>query len=168
MKKLPLILMLLIGVLVLFPVAASANPSAHGSTRIGQHHRTDEAHAAWVGLNGCRLHSQLNWQSSVPATNYYIGKGFIDTCGGLTGDAHMNVQTCMWQLVTGGWQQMNWTCDGPASSPQWASLLSASTPRVCLTPGRWYNEWTWGYVNGATGTYFSGSLQGGSPANCPY
>lgn len=118
------------------------------------HHKHPIAHAAWVGLNGCQLHSWagLKYPNSVPSEDWIYGSGWINNCGGLSGDAYMSVQTCLQNLVTGGWA--NVSCFAP-STYKYEASVSETFGRVCPVKNRYYREWTWGKVNGQTATYLS-------------
>jgi hypothetical protein len=79
--------------------------------------------------------------------------------------ASVEVQACMQQLVTGGWQTMNWTCRtfGPRDQP----IIFVATAGVSYyTANRYYRTWAWGSVNGATGTTLSSSCKGNGGAGC--
>lgn len=68
------------------------------------------------------------------------------SCGGAA-KASIEVYVCLNQLVTGGWQTLNWTCsDFAENNGHYAYAWTAPVPY--WTTNRWYNTQVWVRVNG--------------------
>jgi hypothetical protein len=66
---------------------------------------------------------------------------------------NLQMQTCMAQLVTGGWSTINIYAGQPAcayGSGFWYSVTQYSVS-IALTYDRWYSTWTWLKNNGNKG-----------------
>jgi hypothetical protein len=71
----------------------------------------------------------------------------------------LEVKACMQQLLTGGWQTMQWTCEtGKDKNSDVVSTYTAKVPY--LTKGREYRTWVWGDINGHTNTTESPGVRG--------
>lgn len=101
---------------------------------------------------------------SVPActlTAYYPLSG-----GNVRGSANIScgtsdniqVQTCLQQLVTGGWENVVGSCQ--TSQEVNGTSISATGKSYYPTCGRWYRTWAWGYNDGLTGTALSDTYKG--------
>jgi hypothetical protein len=71
---------------------------------------------------------------------------------------NLELEVCLQQLVTGGWQTINWTCATTHSLSYYVDEHSGQVPYY--TSGRWYRTWAWAYANGATRAVVSGGFQG--------
>jgi hypothetical protein len=73
---------------------------------------------------------------------------------------HVQVQVCLQQLVTGGWETIDFTCadyDWYGSAVTWA-YRSHQVPY--WTAGRWYRSWAWIDSGGHTASGASGGFKG--------
>lgn len=75
-----------------------------------------------------------------------------------SGPNTIQVQTCLQQLVTGGWVNVVGGCQ--TSQRIFSTHTSATGKTYYATCGRWYRTWAWGYNNGKTGTALSAGYQG--------
>lgn len=76
-----------------------------------------------------------------------------------SGYDELEVQVCMQQLLSSGWETMQWSCG--TGKDKNSDVVSAYTNRVSyLTKGREYRTWVWGYVNGKTNTTESPGVKG--------
>ena len=55
------------------------------------------------------------------------------------------VQSCMEQLLTGGWQLMNWTCQETTNYGKTFNQIGSNRVPY-LTNGRWYRSYGWGWI----------------------
>jgi hypothetical protein len=77
---------------------------------------------------------------------------------GCPNNEDLQLEVCLQQLVTGGWQTINWTCATTHSLSYYVDEYSGKVPYY--TSGRWYRTWAWGYANGASRAIVSGGFQG--------
>ena len=70
----------------------------------------------------------------------------------------IQVQTCLQQLVTGGWQNVVGGCQ--TSQEVYGTFISATGKSYYPTCGRYYRSWGWADVNGHTVTEVSRSYKG--------
>jgi hypothetical protein len=77
---------------------------------------------------------------------------------GCPNNENLQLQVCLQQLVTGGWQTINWTCTTTHSLSYYVDEHSGKVPYY--TNGRWYRTWAWGYANGASRPIVSSGFQG--------
>jgi hypothetical protein len=90
-----------------------------------------------------------------PTSNGKVRAAASFSCAG---EDTIQVQTCLQQLVTGGWENVVGSC---ATSPtEFTTFVSATGKSYDATCGRWYRTWAWGYNDGDTGTALSDSYQG--------
>lgn len=67
---------------------------------------------------------------------------------------HIQAQTCLYQLVTGGWRKVVGSCNTSSLVFARAKAIYGKTyPATC---DRFYKTWAWGYVRGATPSAVSG------------
>lgn len=83
-----------------------------------------------------------------------------------TSAENIQVEACLQQLVTGGWQNVVGSCQ--TSQYVHGKFISATGRSYYPTCGRWYRSWAWSYINGVSGnTVNSGdSGQGGTYKGC--
>lgn len=75
-----------------------------------------------------------------------------------SGEDTIQVQACLQQLVTGGWQNVVGGCaTSPTEFTTYVSATGKSYPPTC---GRWYRTWAWGDNDGETKTVLSDTYQG--------
>jgi hypothetical protein len=93
-------------------------------------------------------------------TAYYpLSNGFVRSYATMScsGAEYIQVETCLEQLVTGGWQNVVGSCK---TSPEaYGTYISATGQSYYPTCGRYYRTWAWGY-NGETGTTLSSAYKG--------
>jgi len=77
---------------------------------------------------------------------------------GCPNNENLQLQVCLQQLVTGGWQTIDWTCSTTHSLSYYVDEYSGKVPYY--TNGRWYRTWAWAYANGASRAIVSGGFQG--------
>nr|HEX4317795.1 hypothetical protein [Kofleriaceae bacterium] len=69
----------------------------------------------------------------------------------------LEVETCVEQLVTGGWQTINWTCFdySNANTGDHHYVWATSYAVPYWTSGRWYQTQVWARVNGGAWGYLT-------------
>jgi hypothetical protein len=73
----------------------------------------------------------------------------------------LEVEACLEQLVTGGWETIDWTCAVYSSSSDHTFLWTTTYAVPYWTAGRWYQTQVWARVNGgAWGYTTSTGIQG--------
>lgn len=75
-----------------------------------------------------------------------------------SGADNIQVQTCLQQLITGGWKNVVGGCQ--TSQEVHGTQISATGKSYYPTCGRYYRTWAWGYNDGKTGTTLSSSYKG--------
>jgi hypothetical protein len=75
-----------------------------------------------------------------------------------SGGDDIEVEACLQQLVTGGWEDVVGGCQ--TSSYVYGTYISATGKSYYPTCGRYYRTWAWGYDDGDTGTALSDSYKG--------
>lgn len=71
---------------------------------------------------------------------------------------NLQVETCLQQLVTGGWENVVGGCQ--TSQQGYGTFISATGKSYYVTCGRWYRSWGWADVDGYTATEYSNSYKG--------
>jgi hypothetical protein len=100
--------------------------------------------------NGCTLGAYYPYSGGIVR-----GYAQIYNCNG---SHNIQVQTCLQQLVTGGWQNVVGSC--ATSQEVYSTFISATGKSYYPTCGRYYRSWGWAYVDGGTVTEVSNSYQG--------
>jgi hypothetical protein len=108
--------------------------------------------SAWTQVGICRLHAYT--PSAQPGGVQAHGR--VDTCGGITGEAHIQLQVCLQVQGAGGYGAFTKqeTCQtvGPYNALSEDVRSSIATDAV---RGHVYRTWDWANVNGTTGWYTS-------------
>jgi hypothetical protein len=147
-------------IFVLVAMVALGSGCSGGSQ--GSEDVTASSSAAYsTGIDGCTL------AAFTPGTT--PGFGAPRAAGGVVScpswRSSRQLQVCMQQLVTGGWQTLQWTCSYTNSNQGFADTeISASVPYY--TAGRWYRSWAWGDVDGANTAVVSAGCQGNGGSGC--
>jgi hypothetical protein len=99
------------------------------------------------GLDGCTMYAEISQQDR-------NGFGEI-SCG--NSENKLEVETCLEQLITGGWQTINWTCEDftNAGTNDHHYLYTASGQVPYWTTNRWYQTQVWARVNGGAWGYLT-------------
>jgi hypothetical protein len=152
----------LAGVLVAIGCGGAPEPIGHPPGAIKNPQQQETVGCYYTGINGsCGLNSCSPGPGGGSGNTSY---GTIN-CGNRE---NLQIEVCMWQLVTGGWEQMNWTCR-TASSPSgdpWSNIGVASNAVPYFTNGRWYQTWAWGYANGSQVALWSPTCKGDGGNGC--
>lgn len=113
-----------------------------------------------IALGDCTLRA---WKPNGHAGDPMRSWGEIDC----PRNESVEVQVCMQQLITGGWQTMEWSCVTHSPPGGVGDLTGvASQPVPYYTNGRWYRTWAWGYASGATNTTLSNTCKGNGASGC--
>ena len=91
-----------------------------------------------------------------PPGNQWIGFSYV-LCQ--SGYDNLEIQTCLQQLVTGGWKTISSTCETGRNNND-DNVSSYTGGLSSLVKGRYYRTWAWGYVNGKTSTTESSGVKG--------
>jgi hypothetical protein len=79
----------------------------------------------------------------------------------------IQLKVCMQQLVTGGWQTLDWTCQVSAFEPSQGFSTNVTSKSVpYYTANRWYRSWAWGYADGANTAVVSAGCKGNGGSGC--
>jgi hypothetical protein len=74
-------------------------------------------------------------------------------------DSTFRMETCLQQLVIGGWKTIGFTCTS-FSEFGFGGISQTSRQVPFWTRGRWYRTWAWVEVNGSQTTATSGTIKG--------
>jgi hypothetical protein len=114
-----------------------------------------------VGLDGCTLTADVPGHTP----GFYAPRAAGGTIKCPSWRNNIQLQVCMQQLVSGGWQTMHWTCTYTGTvSGLGVSAISYNVSYY--TAGRWYRSWAWGDVNGANTAIVSAGCQGNGGSGC--
>ena len=67
-------------------------------------------------------------------------------CGAKSPNYYIELQTCMGQLLSNGWNVINSSCQ--TIGPFWGAGAGEPSHWVGLTAGRWYCPWLYEYASG--------------------
>lgn len=130
-RKLKLSPRLLIILAVLAPLGTAAIPATANA-------------ATPIGGSGCDLHAYLpSHQSGIQW--YASGEISCNT------SSNLDIQVCMQQLVSGGWQTIGSSCTSGSSMGLVTKDITSESYDVSLTLRRWYRTWDWGSASNAEG-----------------
>jgi hypothetical protein len=77
---------------------------------------------------------------------------------------YYTLESCLQQLVTGGWETIQWSCSSVNTSG-YAGINTGAVPY--WTNGRWYRTAAWVWINGgASGWIVSDGCQGNGGSGC--
>ena len=116
------------------------------ATEPGDEETAETDQATTIGSwQGCTMYASISQQSR-------NGFGEI-SCGSY--ENKVEVEACLEQLVTGGWQTLNWTCIY-YTNPNDHHYAWATTNSVPYwTTNRWYQTQVWARVNGGPWGYMT-------------
>lgn len=134
--------------LVVMGLATFASPVS----AVAKGHHNPKAHTAAVQVGPCVLHAYTPSKQA----GGLAAHGRVDTCGGITGEAHIKLQVCLQVQGPGGYGQYTVSGTCTTTGPYNALSIDAwSNPNSGAVVGHVYRTWDWAQDNDSTGWYTS-------------
>lgn len=127
--------------------AATANELDPTTAKMGEANPTSTA----ADIAGCNMYASIT---------YADRNGFGEVACPYYADT-LEVEACLEQLVTGGWETIDWTCADFSSDTDHHFVWTTTYQVPYWTNGRWYRTQVWARVNGGAWGYItSDGIQG--------